>query len=339
MSNLYKHSQLIHLQTEQQTQKSGVQVAVDVGNRLIKYCTGEGIVKVFSSWHKDLEKWDTPKPDENSAIITYLRGDNSALVDNSWAVGTVAQDLGGMPTYESEKAFLAPKLVLAMIDPQPGVSHLTVNRLVCSLPNDLQIDKVEVLIQGLIGNHHIIRNNQSLNIEVREVEVQPETLGAYKYALANRLFNYARVNGILDLGGKTGIGQLYTKNGTLIRESRVIVEGTYKLAQMIARHPALIAQDMTPSLSLIMDGIADGSLIYGTTGISFADRFPTYVSQWLSGIRNKLKISWASWLPELGEVLIIGGSAHLATSLQEQTEGRFKIADQPDISGVLGMLL
>jgi len=339
MAKVYKEEQLIQLKTEPKILKSGLQIAVDVGNRVIKYCTDQGTVKTLPSWHKDLEEWDTPKPDENSAIVTYLNGDNTELAGHSWAVGVVAQDLGGTPTFELEKVFLAPKLFLAMIEGIPGINQVTLNRLVCSLPNDLQLDKVDALIDGLTGTHNIIRNRQSMSVEIHQVEVEPETLGAYKYALANRLFKYARVNGILDLGGKTGIGQLYTKNGTLIRESRVIVEGTYRLAQMIARHPILIAQDMTPNLSLIMDAIADGSLIYGTTGISFADKFPGYVSQWLYGIRNKLKIAWTPWLADLGEVVMVGGSAHLATSLAEQTEGRFKIADQPQYCGVMGMLL
>ena len=64
-----------------------------------------------------------------------------------------------------------------------------------------------------------------------------------------------------------------------------------------------------------------------------------YVSKWLADIRNKLKISWSQWLSELGEVVIVGGSAPLASSLVEQTEGRFKIAEQPQFCGVMGMLL
>lgn len=344
-SNNHKNSQAVEdfqVQPQsavQQTLSPGLQVAVDVGNRLIKYSTASGAVKTLPSWHKDLEEWDTPIPDKNSVVLRYLQGDNGALVGQSWAVGVVAQDLGGMPTYESDKAYLAPKLVLGMIERWPGMRHIVVNYLACSLPNDLQVDKVEAIVDGLTGTHHIQRNNETMSVEIQDVEVQPETLGAYRWALSQKLFKYARVNGILDLGGKTGIGQLYTKNGTLIRESRIIVEGTYRLAQMVARHPGLIRQDTMPNLSLIMDAIADGSLTYGTTGISFADRFPQYVSQWLTNIRNKLKIGWSQWLPELGEVAIIGGSAPLATPLVEQTQGRFKIAEQPQFCGVLGMLL
>ncbi len=315
------------------------QLAIDIGNRLLKSCTPNGAVKSLPSWHKELEEWDTPTADQNSIIINYLQGNNTTLSKHNWAVGLVAQDLGGSATFESEKAFLAPKLALAMVE-GGGLSQVTLERLVCALPNELQQDKVDAIVKGLTGTHQIKRNNEELKIEIQKVEVQPETLGAFKWMLGHKLFQYARINGILDLGGKTGIGQLYTKNGSLIRESRIIVAGTYQLAQFVAQHPKLIRQDTTPQLSLIMDAIADQSLSYGNTGISFADKFPEYVTQWLDDIRNKLKLSWAKWLPELGEVIIVGGSAALAKPLVEQTAGRFKIAkDHPQFCNVMGMLL
>lgn len=315
-----------------------IQLAIDIGNRLIKSCTSAGYIKTLPSWHKDLEEWDHPLPDKNSVIIHYLQGDNTSFLKQSWAVGHLAQDLGGSPTFESEKAFLAPKLALAMIEGGDSIPHVVVERLVCALPNELQTEKVEAIIKGLQGNHKIKRNGEAMVVDIQSVEVQPETLGAFKWVLSQKLFQYARVNGVLDLGGKTGIGQLYAKNGTLIRESRMIVGGTYQLAQLVAQHPKLIRLDTTPNLSLIMDAIADESLKYGTTGISFGDKFPQYVSQWLEDIRNKLKIGWAKWLPELGEVVIVGGSAALAKPIVEQTAGRFKIVTQPQFCGVMGML-
>lgn len=315
-----------------------IQIAIDIGNRLIKSCNPSGYITTLPSWHKDLEEWDNPIADKNSVVIHYMQGDNHNLLKQAWVIGHLAQDLGGSPTFESEKAFLAPKLVLAMLEGGDTMPHIVVERLVCALPNELQTEKVDAIVKGLVGNHRIKRNGEAVTIDIVNVEVQPETLGAFKWLLSQKLFQYARINGVLDLGGKTGIGQLYTKNGTLIRESRLIVGGTYQLAQLVAQHPTLIRQDTTPNLSLIMDAIADDSLKYGTTGISFADKFPQYVSQWLEDVRNKLKIGWAKWLPELGETIIVGGSAALAKPIVEQTGGRFKIAPQPQFCGVLGML-
>ncbi len=315
-----------------------IQLAIDIGNRVIKSCNSNGYIKTMPSWYRDLEEWDSLLPDNNSVVIHYLQGDNHDLVKHAWVVGNMAQDLGGSPTFESEKAFLAAKLALAMIEGGESVPHVVVERLVCALPNELQTEKVEAIVKALAGGHKIKRNGEGMKIDIMSVEVQPETLGAYKWVLSQKLFQYARINGILDLGGKTGIGQLYTKNGTLIRESRIIVGGTYQLAQLVAQHPKLIRLDTSPRLSLIMDAIADESLTYGTTGVSFADKFPQYVLQWLEEIRNKLKIGWVKWLPELGEVVMVGGSAALAKPLVEQTAGRFKVATQPQFCSVMGML-
>jgi hypothetical protein len=152
-----------------------IQLAIDVGNRLLKSCTSNGTIKTFPSWHKDLEEWDTPNTDKNSVVIHYLEGANTNLVNQSWAIGHVAQDLGGYPTFETEKAFIAPKLVLAMIE-SGGGGMVTIERLVCALPNELQQEKVDAMIKGLTGTHKIKRNGEEMKIEIQSVEVQPETI-------------------------------------------------------------------------------------------------------------------------------------------------------------------
>lgn len=98
-ANVYAGQQNGPSPTRSVNHKKGLEVAVDVGNRMIKYyCTG-GDVKTVPSWHKDLEEWDNPEQDSNSIVVKYLRGDNQDLIGESWAVGTVAQDLGGTPTF------------------------------------------------------------------------------------------------------------------------------------------------------------------------------------------------------------------------------------------------
>ncbi|NJK28180.1 MAG: hypothetical protein HC925_06345 [Coleofasciculaceae cyanobacterium SM2_3_26] len=256
------------MRSNQQAMETSVQLAVDVGNRSLKYCTSGGSVKYLSSWHKDLEEWDEPIPDKQSVVMRYIDGDNEDLIGSAWAVGLVAQDLGAAPPL-NRKSISCTQVgachsrTLAWCPQYAGESFGVLP------PNDLQADKVDAIIDGLMGTHKLERNGEPMTLEIQDVEVQPETLGAFKWARVQKVFQYpdSYINGILDLGGKTGIGQLYTKNGTLIRESRVIVEGTYQLAQMVARHPQLIREDISASLSLIMDAIADGSLVYGTTGI------------------------------------------------------------------------
>jgi hypothetical protein len=121
-----------------------------------------------------------------------------------------------------------------------------------------------------------------------------------------------------------------------MREADVILPGTFDLARKIATR---IQRDFptTPGLSLIMDGIETNDYQLGTTGYSFAAAFESARDEWLADIRGQIKTRWGQWLPNLGEVLMIGGSAPLAYPLQEATKGRFKIAPNPQTISIVGM--
>ena len=121
-----------------------------------------------------------------------------------------------------------------------------------------------------------------------------------------------------------------------MREADAILPGTFDLARKIATR---IQHEFsaTLALSLIMDGIEDGSYQLGTTGYSFAAAFESARDEWLADIKGQIENRWGRWLPNLGEVLIIGGSAPIAYPLQEATKGRFKIAPNPQTISIVGM--
>jgi hypothetical protein len=319
-------------------------IAVDAGNRSI--CAFDSLNRLINlpSFHQDLEPHEEPIPDKNSVVIEYLNDGPAAKKGQRWCVGKVAQELGGKATFYEEKAYLAGKLVLAAIEPTDGQRSIVIDKLVLCLPNHLQKDKVEAIKNALLGIHQYSRNDVNLTVNIMSLEVQPETLGAYRLARALNIFRMPdRPNAILDLGGKTGIGQIYTANGTPVTSSggRVIVGGTYDLAKLCCKHPALLKLDTTPDLALIMDGIADGSYNYGLTGINFGDRFPEYREEWITGIRNQLNTGWERYRAQLGEVLVIGGSAKLAQTLFDVSKGRFKLPPSqldPQTFSVRGMI-
>lgn len=116
----------------------------------------------------------------------------------------------------------------------------------------------------------------------------------------------------------------------MIRTADTVLPGTHQLAQKIAG-VLLPTLGYSPELRLIMDAIADNSFLYGTTEINFESIFQKCREQWIGEIRSKLKVAWTQQLSDLGEVLIIGGSATLAQSLVEATKGRFKIAFHPSV--------
>jgi hypothetical protein len=86
-----------------------------------------------------------------------------------------------------------------------------------------------------------------------------------------------------------------------------------------------------------MDAIESGSYEIGTSGYSFADVFEAVRTEWIADIRGQIKSRWQQWLPSLGEVLIVGGSAPIAAPLAEATKNRFKIAPNPQTISIVGM--
>jgi hypothetical protein len=312
-------------------------VAIDAGNRSIAACDGLNQLKLMPSVYADLEPYDIAPVCQDSAVIEYLNDGPAASKGQRWVVGQLAADLQGKATFEQEKANLQGKLCLAAIELPKGQRQCVIQTLVVCTPNHLATDKIKVIIESLQGIHQFNRNGEDYTIHIRKVEIQPETLGAYRLAMQEGWFQYKRPNGILDLGGKTSIAQIYLSSGMFPVDGRVILPGTYALALACAKHPKLRCMDTSPDLTLIMDAIANGSFTYGSTDINFGDKFSEYRDEWLGVIRDKLKLGWAKYLPQLGEVLVVGGSAPLAKSLCATSKGRFKIAPLPQVANVKGM--
>ncbi len=216
-------------------------LALDAGNRFIKWLPAGGTPRCIPSFVKLLESWEDARSDKRSVIIEAYA--------QRYAIGQVAQDLGGKPTFQHDKCELAPLLCLAAIEPIAG-ERIIIDKLVVALPDSRKTDAIAA-VKGCEGLKRFSRNGQAIDVLIKQVEPIDETRAAYRFALQQGVFRYARTNGILDLGGGTGIGRLYTLNGTLIRQADVIVPGTYALASTIAA--ALLPQlGYSPDLSLML---------------------------------------------------------------------------------------
>lgn len=302
-------------------------VPLDAGNRFIKWVGPDGKVNCIPSFFKELEEWEDAESDDQSVLIE--------IGGKRYIIGRAAQDLKGRPTFEGDKCELAWLLALVAIQPNPGETSVRIEEMPIALPDSRNKEAVTALKQ-VEGTREFFRNGEYIIYTVHRVVPVDETKAAYSYALTSGLFQYHRTNGILDLGGGTGIGRLYSASGTLIREADTILPGTFSLAQKIGA--ALTPQlGQSANLSMIMDAIADGSYIYGTTGINFQPLFTKFHADWLEEIRSKLKISWGKWMSEIGEVIVIGGSATLALPLVESSKGRFKLAPNPQTFTIVAM--
>lgn len=296
-------------------------VVFDGGNRTLQWIDPANKPRTIPAFIKHFDpSWEQADPDENSVVIS-TGGEHFCL-------GAVARDMKGTPVFQDNKCELAKSLVLAAIEPNPGSTAVSIDRLVIALPNSRnQADVTE--LKKIEGSHRFIRNGQHITAVIYQIVPVDETQAAYKYAMKREMFRSRRnSNGVLDLGGGTGIARLYSAGGSLIREADAVLPGTYDLARRIA---ARINSQLStsPDLSQIMDGIERGDFELGTSGFCFQEAFNKAREDWLADIRGELKTRWNQWTSEIGEVLIIGGSACLAEPLEEATKGRFKIARHP----------
>jgi hypothetical protein len=143
-------------------------------------------------------------------------------------------------------------------------------------------------------------------------------------------------NGILDIGGGTAIARLFAPGGALLRDADIVLPGTSHLAQRLAA-AILPKVGNTADAGMLMDAIASGNLCYGSTEIDFSREFVAVRDAWVSDIRAKLKANWAPYLPSLGELVVIGGSASLLQPMCEASKGRFKVAPKPQFFNLYGL--
>jgi hypothetical protein len=310
--------------------------AGDFGNRTTQWIDYKNIVRTIPSCIKLLEDWEEAEPDSGSVLIEIL--DNSGEIKERFIIGEEAQRQKGVSAFTGNKCSMASRLVYAALEPLPGSNTVIFDRLRVALPDARNVENV-ALLKSLADTYFFRRNGETVHASVREVECVDETRSAYKYALANSLFkSAAQINGILDLGGGTGIGRLYSPSGNLMRGADVIVPGTFHLAKKV--DAALMpTTNQSQDLSRVMDAIADGCYKVGVSGANFAHLFEKCRDAWLEEIRATLRTAWSQYFNEVGEVLIIGGSAPLAKPIEEATKGHFKVAPDSQTLSIKGMVL
>lgn len=277
--------------------------AVDIGNRHLKFMPMNGTPQIIPSVILEIDEFQEIQGDAHSIVLEQH--------GQSYVIGAIAAALKGTAVYSDDKIKLAPNLVLAALDPGEA-STLLIETLVLTVPDSRRAQSLKT---ALMGEKSYKRQGQPLTIQINTVEVWDESYPAWRYAVKHGLLPYpSHLTGILNLGGGTGIGRIFTPEGVLDRSSELVLPGTMQLASYIgaALQPRL---DFSPNLSLIMDAIAQGSFLYGNTGISFFGLFEKYRDRWLTEIRQQLKAKWARQSTDIGQILVIGGSASLAKAL------------------------
>ncbi|MBW4565921.1 MAG: ParM/StbA family protein [Mojavia pulchra JT2-VF2] len=311
-------------------------VVFDGGNRFVKWIDPTGKVQIIPSCVKEVGEyqWKRLKPDAQTVLVE---------VDGKrYVIGRLAQELGGEPTFQKNKCELAEILVLAAVEPNSGHTQVCIDRLVLAMPNTLDFDDVASVQR--IANHpqktQFTRNGQEIAYTVTQVEPIDETYPAFMYAKQQGYFSYPEAkNAVWDIGGGTAIARIYTANGTLIHDAEVILPGTKQLAQEIAVElKEAYSMDYSPSLIDIMDAIERRDYRIGAAReYDFWNIYDRYASQWVEAARAEIRSKWANHLPQLGHVLVVGGSADLARPICESTGDRFRIPEQPQLFNIVAM--
>lgn len=293
--------------------------AFDGGNRFSKWFSPVNLTRCLPSCIKEIDSWQDAVPDENTVVID---------VDGvRYLVGQQAKDLKGIDVFTADKAELARILLFAAIEPTDTADNILIDTLAISTPDSRLTGAVSHL-QRLSGTHSFLRNGRMLTARINRVEIVDECLSAWRYAWNHGGFAYACKNGVLDLGGGTALARIILPSGMIVRDADIKLPGTADLARRVAA--ALKAKsEFQPDLGLIMDGIANQTFRAGQHGVPFAAIFEKARQSWLEEIRGQIKTQWASHLSEIGEVLVVGGSAELARPFVEASGGRFKIPVNP----------
>jgi hypothetical protein len=310
-------------------------VVFDGGNRFIKWIDPENQVKIIPSCIKEVSEyqWKRLRPDPETVLLE---------VDGKrYAVGKLAQDLGGEPTFQKDKCELAEILALVAIEPNPGCTNVHISKFAIALPNSLNDDDVAAVkrLENYPLTKEFKRNGQHICYTIAEVEPLDETLPAFLYAQSQGFFSFPDVkNAVWDIGGGTSIARAYLPNGTLIHDAEVVLPGTKSLAQQVAvEMKEVFNLDFSPSLADIMDTIQKGDCIYGTDCLNFLAIYQNACDKWVESARAEIRSKWVNHLPQLGEVLVVGGSANLAAPICEASGDRFKIAPEPQLFNIIAM--
>jgi hypothetical protein len=300
------------------------QLVVDPGNRFTKWVDCQ-TVRSIPSYVKELSDWEEGVRDGQSYEIEFS--------DRRYLVGRLAQLMGGSPAFESGKADLAHLLILPAL---ASDSPQRIERLVIPTPDSrnqatiAKLKELETTIEFSVNGHDCLTT-------IRSVVAVDECRGAYDLALGRQMWRYPQnPNGILDIGGDTAIARLFAPGGALLRDADIVLPGTSHLAQRLA--PAILPKvGNTADAGMLMDAIASGNLCYGSTDIDFSHEFAAVRDAWTADIRAKLKANWAKYLPSLGELVVIGGSASLLQPMCEASKGRFKVAPKPQFFNLYGL--
>ncbi len=310
-------------------------VAFDGGNRFIKWVNPDNQVQMIPSCVKEvsLTQWQRVKPDPQTVLIE--------AEGKRYVIGKQAQELDGEPVFQRNKCELVQILALVAIEPNPGVDYVHIKNFAVALPSDTNQADVESLrkLENYPNAREFKRNGKYTCYTIAHVSPLNETEPAFLYAKQQGMFSFPdNPNAVWDIGGGTSIARVYLPSGTMVQDAEIILPGTKELAQQVgAEMQATFGLGYSPALADIMDAIARTDCLYGTAKLDFSAIYQEACEKWVESARAEIRSKWAKYLPNLGEVLIVGGSAELAAPICQASGDRFWMAPNPQLFNIIAM--
>lgn len=300
-------------------------LAYDGGNRGVKGGYGDKrvIYPSYQTVKKTFQDIDLKKIPPNSWVIE----DGSI----TYLVGNVAAQFQAIPTYQQNKWEISKPLFYGLLGALKLSGDLKIKTLRLATPDTQDASQVERLL-SLKGSHHVVINGKALTVRVGAVQIFDEGVPAWVNACQSNVWQFPKaLNGILDLGGGTAIARLVTAQGAVVRQSELILPGTFELANKIGSY--LGVNCVGP---LILDAIENQTYML-PSGVNFKAQFLGARDEWLTTIRAELKSRWASFAGQYGQVLVVGGSAPLAIDLVSSSS-RYLMAENPQMFALEGLI-
>lgn len=228
--------------------------------------------------------------------------------------------------------------VLSTLQPGEDGEALTV-RLRVTVPNTYREETEQSIIETLTGKHTYTVNGLNATATVLSVDVLTEGIPAYHYAKGLGLVPDRGYTLLIDIGGGTFNVLVFSPDGRVVGQPQSTHHGGgIALAQRIANIHSIQAKlNSVPDLSIIQDGITDGSNAYGMLDVGWGDMMPAITEEWFKEGVNAMLVMCGQYLPQVKRILFTGGNANLLRPWIEKGALN-EVIPNPTVANVLGLL-
>ncbi len=303
-------------------------IAVDAGNYDLKFWDGSDDPKAIRSVKFKLPRGRHALKANSLNPVIELNGERYHFGFRAYDYRKQAH------TTETEKAHEILLNVLACVKPSAPEFKLHVHT---SHPRPERYS--EFITKQLLGMHPYGYNGTNATVHIDSVSVEPEGLGAWRYAKSIGLVPQQGLTVVIDIGGGTWLSRLIDEEGEILDSSVSERGGAYSLAADISFDARLgNAINDQPDPGVIMNGFANDTHYYAEdAAASWRDWLGEYKEPWFKGIFGKVKTQYKPFLPRVRRFLVTGGSSHLIAH-KVKSIPLFAMTSEPRFDNVRGLL-